>query len=69
MSSENKHLTQKVTVKGYVSSTTGKDGIADTEFYVFESTNFTAMLPGQKVVREQLDRAIAEGVTVVVKRK
>lgn len=69
MSSEKKPMPQKVIVKGYVSSTADATGNRGTEFYVSESVNFTEMLPGQKVVRGQLDRAIAAGVTVVVKRK
>ena len=69
MSSEKKPLAQKVIVKGYVSSIADASGKRDTEFYVFESTNFTEMLPGQKVVKAQLDAAILAGVTVIVKRK
>lgn len=69
MSNEKKPMVSKVVVKGYVSSVEAQNGVRETEFYVWESTNCTAMLPGQKVSRTELESAINAGITVVVRRK
>ena len=69
MSNEKKTASSKVVVKGYVSAVETANGSRETEFYVWESTNYPSMLPGQKVSRSEIEKAINDGITVVARRK
>ena len=59
-------IKQKVVVKGYVGL---NDERLETLWYVQETQNFTAYMPGQRITVAQIDELIANQVLVVARRK